>query len=250
MNSLNRLFVTFAAGPALMLGLLAAADQAVAEPTEAQTSAIRSNCRSDYMSYCSSVPRGGAASLECLKQNVAKLSSACQQAVNAIAPAPAPAAKAAPAPAAPAAPATTATPAAETPAAPAPAAAAAPAAPAAPPPAAAAPAQAAPVQAPAKPQQPAAKTVTAPPVAAPPVAAPPATAPPATVAPVAPAAPPVAKVYGPRERLALLRSACGGEVRALCPGVPLGGGRVIACLEARAAALSPSCKTALVALAR
>ena len=86
MNSLNRLFVTFAAGPALMLGLLAAADQAVAEPTEAQTSAIRSNCRSDYMSYCSSVPRGGAASLECLKQNVAKLSSACQQAVNAIAP--------------------------------------------------------------------------------------------------------------------------------------------------------------------
>jgi len=235
MDSLNRLFVTFAAGPALMLGLLAAADQAVAEPTEAQTSAIRSNCRSDYMSYCSSVPRGGAASLECLKQNVAKLSSACQQAVNAIAPAPAPAAKAAPAPAAPAAPATTATPAAETPAAPAPAAAAAPAAPAAPPPAAAAPAQAAPVQAPAKPQQPAAKTVTAPPAAA---------------APVAPAAPPVAKVYGPRERLALLRSACGGEVRALCPGVPLGGGRVIACLEARAAALSPSCKTALVALAR
>ncbi|MGB2932104.1 MAG: cysteine rich repeat-containing protein, partial [Methyloceanibacter sp.] len=74
----------------------------------------------------------------------------------------------------------------------------------------------------------------------------------APVAPAAPpvAAPPVAKVYGPRERLALLRSACGGEVRALCPGVPLGGGRVIACLEARAAALSPRCKTALVALAR
>ena len=224
MNSLNRLITTFAAGiPALLLCLLATADQAVAEPTEAQTSAIRSNCRSDYMSYCSSVPRGGAASLDCLKQNVAKLSTACQQAVNAIggAPAPAPAAKAAPA-----APTKPAAEAAPPPAAPsAPAAAAAPAAPA---------------KALAKPQQPVAKTVTSPPAAAPPAAA----------APVAPAAPPVAKVYLPRERLALLRNACGGEVRALCPGVPLGGGRVIACLEARAASLSPSCKNALVALGR
>jgi hypothetical protein len=53
------------------------------QPTSAQLSAIRSSCRSDYQRYCSSVPTGGEASLQCLEQNSAKLSGACQQAVNA-----------------------------------------------------------------------------------------------------------------------------------------------------------------------
>jgi hypothetical protein len=54
------------------------------QPTQAQISAIKSNCRSDYMQYCSSVPSGTQASLQCLEQNVAKLSGACQSAVSAI----------------------------------------------------------------------------------------------------------------------------------------------------------------------
>ena len=45
--------------------------------------AIRSACRSDYMAHCSSVPTGGAAALNCLKQNKSSLSAGCQQAVNA-----------------------------------------------------------------------------------------------------------------------------------------------------------------------
>jgi hypothetical protein len=39
-------------------------------PTEAQREAIKSECRSDYMAHCSSIPPGGAASLECLQKNM------------------------------------------------------------------------------------------------------------------------------------------------------------------------------------
>ena len=69
--------------------------------------AIRSNCRSDFMSKCSSVTPGGTEAFQCLKKNEASLSGGCRAAVTAIklpgetpaaAPAPAPAA-AAPAPA-------------------------------------------------------------------------------------------------------------------------------------------------------
>jgi hypothetical protein len=56
---------------------------AAQQPTSEQISAIRANCRSDYQRYCSSVPAGGSASLQCLEQNSAKLSGACQQAVSA-----------------------------------------------------------------------------------------------------------------------------------------------------------------------
>jgi hypothetical protein len=71
------------------------------QPTQAQISAIRSACPSDYRAHCASVPTGGRAALECLQKNVAKLSPACQGAVNAAGgtPSAAPAA-AAPAPAA------------------------------------------------------------------------------------------------------------------------------------------------------
>ena len=52
----------FAAQIALLtLALLGAANMAAAQrPSQAQASAIRSNCRSDYRSHCASVPTGGA----------------------------------------------------------------------------------------------------------------------------------------------------------------------------------------------
>jgi hypothetical protein len=49
----------------------------------------------------------------------------------------------------------------------------------------------------------------------------------------------------PREVLFVLRSACGGDVRALCAGVPAGGGRIIQCLATQAASLSPACADVL-----
>jgi hypothetical protein len=49
----------------------------------------------------------------------------------------------------------------------------------------------------------------------------------------------------PREQLFVLRSACGGDVRTLCAGVPVGGGRIVQCLATQAAALSPACKDVL-----
>ena len=70
------------------------------EVTEAQKSAIRSNCRSDFMSKCSSVTPGGTEAFQCLKKNEATLSGGCRAAVSAIKlPGETPAA--APAPAAP-----------------------------------------------------------------------------------------------------------------------------------------------------
>src|ERR1700743_1190326 len=55
-------------------------------PTAEQQSALRSNCRSDFMSKCSGVTPGGADALHCLQRNVATLSPKCQGAVNALAP--------------------------------------------------------------------------------------------------------------------------------------------------------------------
>jgi len=82
------------------------------QPTQAQVNAIRQACRTDYQTYCASVPTGGSAALACLKENAQSLSAPCRQAVGAVgsaAPAtrgqaPAPAAPA-PTPTAPAAPA-------------------------------------------------------------------------------------------------------------------------------------------------
>src|SRR4030081_2833075 len=74
-------------------------------PTDAQRSAIRSECRADYEAHCASVPPGGAASLQCLQKNMSSLSSGCQTAVRAVEPPAAPKAESAPAEtAAPAAP--------------------------------------------------------------------------------------------------------------------------------------------------
>ena len=243
-------------------------------PTEAQRDAIRSDCRSDYMAHCSSVPPGGAASLQCLQKNMSSLSASCQSAVKAVE---APAAAA---------------PKAETPAAAAPAK----------------PAEAAPKTAaePAKPAAPAAKSAAAPAAKKPSDAeaaairsacrsdyqkncagvppggaaslscleknkarlsapcqqavgavsggAPPATAAaPATgAATAAPAAAPavlVLRPMRPREELFVLRSACAADVRGLCAGVAPGGGRIMQCLAVRAASLSPACKDVLAQFA-
>jgi hypothetical protein len=48
-----------------------------------------------------------------------------------------------------------------------------------------------------------------------------------------------------REQAFVLRSACGADVRTLCGGVAPGGGRIVQCLAASAAALSPACKDVL-----
>jgi Cysteine rich repeat len=192
-------------------------------PTEAQRAAIRSACRSDYIAHCSSVPPGGAESLQCLQKNMSSLSASCKAAVNAVQPpAAAPAAKTDTPAAAPKADA----PAAE-PAKPAATAPAAPAAPAATPAASAAP------KAPAagKKAAPAPAATTSAPTAAP--AAPPA-APAMTLRPLR-----------PREQAFVLRSACGADVRTLCAGVAPGGGRIVQCLAANAAALSPACRDVL-----
>jgi hypothetical protein len=76
----------------LLAATFALATQAYAQgPSEAQREAIKSNCRSDYIAHCSSVPPGGAASLECLQKNMGSLSASCASAVRAVeAPAAAP----------------------------------------------------------------------------------------------------------------------------------------------------------------
>jgi hypothetical protein len=200
-------------------------------PTDAQRSAIRSECRSDYIAHCSSVPPGGLESLQCLQKNMASLSASCKSAVNAVSAADKPAAPASEKPEAPAA-----APKAETPAASEPAKPAQTAKPAAP--AAAAPKAAA---TPAK--KPAASGGAAPAAGAASTAAPAAGS-----APAAAAAPPaviVLRPMRPREELFVLRSACGGDVRSLCGGVPPGGGRIVQCLATNAASLSPACKDVL-----
>jgi cysteine rich repeat protein len=54
------------------------------KPTDAQVAAIRSACRSDYPKVCAGVPTGGAAALECLEKNKAKVSAACGRAIGSV----------------------------------------------------------------------------------------------------------------------------------------------------------------------
>jgi hypothetical protein len=199
-----------------------------AQPTSEQQNAIRSSCRSDFMSNCSGVKPGGAEALQCLQQNSAKLSPACRSAVGAISSKPAAPAAAAPAPA----------PAASTPAAtPAAPAAAAPAASA---PAATAPSASAPAAAAPSPRKPAGTAPTKPPAAAAAPAVPPAAAAP-TAPPPAAAAPPAN--LPPRAELLIARN-CALERRTVC-ALPAGGGRILSCLAANADRLTPRCKLTL-----
>ena len=199
------------------------------QPSPDQINAIRASCRSDFMANCSGVPRGGAEALACLKQHMAQLSAPCQTAVSAATPkSPAPAAAA--------------------PAAPPPAAAAAPTA-------STAPTAPRPSVATAPPPPPEPKAVSAPPPQKP-RAAPPAAPAPARTAVTAPVAPPASQPsqptalgpippLPPRARLMILR-ACGAEQQAYCANVPAGGGRIVDCLAANGASLSPSCRQAIL----
>jgi hypothetical protein len=243
-------------------------------PTDAQRSAIRSECRSDYEAHCASVPPGGMASLQCLQKNMSSLSSGCQTAVRAVEAPAEPKAESKPesAPAAATAkPATEAT----APAAPKTEAGAKPAAStAAKKPSSA---QIAAIRSSCRndyqkacagvPTGGAAalncleknkanlsascqKAVNAASggAAAPATggaAAAAATASPATAPAAAPAPVLVLRPMRPREELFVLRSACGGDVRALCGGVAPGGGRIMQCLATQAASLSPACKDVL-----
>lgn len=211
--------VTLAVGLALTLGLSSAQAQ---QPTPAQTSAIRANCRSDFMANCSGVQPGGKDALECLKRNLARLSGGCQAAVSAISPAPSaapPAAVAAPAP----------PPAASAPAAPV---ASAPAAPTVSKPLAAKPA-------------PAAKAAVRTQAAVPPV-----TPPPVAAAPAAPAVQPlVLRPMLPRRRMVIM-AICRGDAERLCRGLPPIGPEVLDCLAVKAANLSPTCYEALARVSR
>ena len=232
-------------------------------PTDAQRSAIRSECRSDYEAHCASIPPGGAASLQCLQKNMSSLAPGCQAAVRAVeAPAAAPKADTAPA----------AAPKAETaPAAPAPAKSAATtmAKPSSaqisairsacrsdyPKVCAGVPTGGAPalecleknkarVSASCQKAVAAATGGGAAPAAG--AAADTAAASPAAAAPAAAPAPAlVLRPMRPREELFVLRSACGGDVRSLCGGVQPGGGRIVQCLATQAASLSPACKQVL-----
>ena len=142
-----------------LLGLLilqSAGSAMAQQPNQAQANAIRQSCRSDYQSYCSSVPPGGMASLQCLQGHMSALSPPCQSAVGSVS-------------------------------------------------------GGSSSRGPASPGQ---------------------------VAPPNNAPPPMA----PREKMAMMRRACGGDFRAYCRGVPLGGGEAMRCLAENQARLSPSCR--------
>jgi hypothetical protein len=245
--------------PWLSVAAILATVPALAQaPSQAQRDAIKSECRSDYMAHCSSVPPGGEASLQCLQKNMASLSSGCQGAVRAVeAPAAAkPAETAAPKAAAPAA-ATTAAPKA--------AAAASAGQPSSaqisairsacrsdyPKVCAGVPTGGAPAlqcleKNKAKLSAGCEKAVSAASGggAATATAAPAAGAAGAAAAPAAPAVI-VLRPLRPREELLVLRSACGADVRTICGGVAPGGGRIVQCLATNASQLSPACKDVL-----
>jgi hypothetical protein len=245
-------------------------------PTDTQRSAIRSECRADYEAHCASVPPGGAASLQCLQKNMSSLSSGCQTAVRAVEPPAAPKAESTPAAAPKAESKTesntesaTAKPAAE-PAAPSAAKAGADA-PAKKPSSA----QVAAIRSACRSDY--QKVCAGVPTGGAPAlqcleknkskvspacgravdaasgggATPAAGGAPATAATASPGAAPAAapalvlRPMRPREELFVLRSACGGDVRALCAGIAPGGGRIVQCLATQAASLSPACQGVL-----
>src|SRR5438445_10359361 len=73
-----------AAHGALLATALFATAALAQTPSEAQRAAIKSECRSDYMAHCSSIPPGGEASLQCLQKNMSSLAAGCQSAVRAV----------------------------------------------------------------------------------------------------------------------------------------------------------------------
>jgi hypothetical protein len=204
------------------LALALAASAAQAQLSEAQKSAMRSNCRSDFMAHCMSTSPGSKEALECLQKNLTNLSPGCRTAVAATMP------KAPPA----------APPAAAAPPPPPPAAAAPP--PPAPPPPAKAATEAKPK--PTKPK-PAPEHSAAPPPPPPP--------PPAAAAPPPEPVIPMARIrnLSLRARLRIIR-ACSVDREAVCDTVRGGHGRIIACLVAHRGALSPPCRSTIARVLR
>ena len=78
----NRTRITIITVLTLAVGHITAAHAQM--PTTAQRNAIRQSCARNYQAMCASVPTGGSASLQCLRQNMTSLSPACQSAVGAI----------------------------------------------------------------------------------------------------------------------------------------------------------------------
>lgn len=211
----------------LVLGMAAAAGlvatQALAQ-SDAQRNAIKSACRSDYMSKCASVPPGGAAAFQCLQKNIAGLSSACQTAVKALEPA------------AEARPPADAKPVVE-------------AKPASAPPAASGPVAAEASKPSVEPLKAAAQPAASVPVA------------PAQLATAAAKPAAAAPAGKPSEaQVAAIRTACGADYRKVCSSVPPGGAAALQCLEqnkvrvsgpcAQAMASSSGASTATAAIAR
>ncbi|MDN5000613.1 cysteine rich repeat-containing protein [Bradyrhizobium sp. GCM10027634] len=266
----------------LAAALFATATSAFAQaPTEAQKSAIRSACRSDFMAHCASVTPGGVEAYQCLQSHMSSLSAGCQTAVRAVEPAAAPKTEAAPAKSEPAKSEPAKPEPAKTEAAPAAEPAAKPAASAAPKAAAAKPgsAQVAAVKSACRADYPKV-CASVPPGGAPALecleknkaklsaacekavtaaaggGGAPATAAPASgAAPAAGAAPAVApavivlRPLRPREELFIVRSACGADIRSLCAGIAPGGGRIVQCIASNAASLSTACKDVLAPFA-
>jgi hypothetical protein len=221
---------------ALALGAIVCGS-AAAQVTPEQQSALRANCRSDFMSKCSGVTPGGKEALTCLQTHVSTLSAGCKAAVSATLPKPTPvvAAPAAPVAAPPAAkvetpappvpaPKAATQPAVQTPPPPQPATVTKPAAPKVAKPAPPKPAQT-------KPDQP--KPAVPPPQAA--------SAPPHTITP--PPAPPPPRA-GVVDAAVMLR-ACKLDMVRYCGNAGIGDGRKLACLNENASRLTIRCRTAL-----
>ena len=77
-------------------------------------------------------------------------------------------------------------------------------------------------------------------------AAPTASAPPASPPQAGGMAPPP-PMMSFRQQAAMMRGACGGDFRAFCSGIRLGGGRALACLADHRESLSPPCRDAMAA---
>ena len=199
--------------PLLTIALLAVTTPASSQaPTDAQRAAIKSQCRSDYIAHCSSIPPGGAASLQCLQKNMASLSASCQSAVRAVE-----ASVEKSEPKADAKPESKPEPAAETATA-----------------------------KPAEPSAAAAKPATEPATTA---AKPGTETPPAPAAKTTAGKSTAGTVQGkPSDtQIAAIRSACRSDYPKVCAGVPTGGAPALQCLEKNKAKLSSACGQAVAA---
>ena len=78
----------FAGASATVLAVLVMTVGAQAQMTDAQKAAIKSSCRSDYISNCMSVSPGGIEALQCLQQHMARLSPGCRTALKSTLPPP------------------------------------------------------------------------------------------------------------------------------------------------------------------